>query len=107
MKPDLMAVHGKLAELAFAVKESIGRRILTTVTVEWHPTTYLQVRVECYAASVQMVADVLSHGALYGEYDYRFTAISRPNTEEMDPWEWVAVTATPNMAYDMNRSSSR
>lgn len=101
MKPDLMDVHSKLSELSFAVHQAIGG--IPTVIVEWHPITYLQVRVECFASVVQRVSDVLSHGVLQGEYDYRFTSVCTPNVEDADPWDWVTVIATPDMVHDMRK----
>lgn len=96
-KVSLMDVHSTLSHLSFAVVQTL-KPLNVGVKVMWDQWTYLSVLVECYERDKQMVIDRLSHGVLYGEYDYRFL-VSYP-TGKIDPTDWVTVKAYPDMSHD-------
>lgn len=93
----LMDVHSTLSHLIFAVSETL-KPLNVGVKATWDQYTYLSVHVDCYERDKQMVIDRLSHGALYGEYDYRFSC-SYP-TWKINPMDWVTVKAYPDMSWD-------
>jgi hypothetical protein len=96
----LMDVHGKLAELSHAVALTL-EPLAVTVEVVWRPVTYLAVEIKCYARDSQIVVDRLRHGALADKYDYRFTSIARPLGR--DPFEWITISAVPDMQHDRRK----
>ena len=96
--PDLLSVHGALSSLVYAVSETL-RPLAVDVSARWRNGTYLAVEIECREKHKQMVIDRLSHGALVGDFDYRFS-LSYP-TSVSDPDEWVFVTAHPDMHHDV------
>lgn len=93
----LMDVHGAISNLAFAVSQTL-EPLSVDVRVAWDRFTYLHVDVECRERDRQTVVDRLSHGALTGSYDYRFS-VSHPLGEK-DPDAWVVVKAYPNLSHD-------
>ncbi len=92
----LFECHHQLSRLCHAVKLALAP-IPVQVAAEWHDGTYLSVRVVCQAKQMQRVVDQLNHGALAGGYDYRFEMISYPSAEGLSPWDYVTVSAKPNM----------
>jgi len=96
--PDLLSVHGALSTLVYAVSETL-KPMMVDVSARWRNGTYLSVEIECRERNKQKVIDRLSHGALVGEYDYRFSLSYL--TMPADPDDWVTVTAYPDMHHDV------
>lgn len=92
----LMDVHGALSHLCFAVKQCL-EPIVVEVKAEWQNHSYLSIEIGCYGKDVHEIADRLSHGALQGDYDYRFT-VSRPLGISGREWTWVR--AYPDLSHD-------
>lgn len=92
----LMDIHGSLSRLSFAVKQNL-EPLPVTVIVEWHPTTYLSVVIECYGKHTQIITDRLMHGVLQGDYDYRFRSVSKPLG--IDDYAWTVVRAYPDLQH--------
>jgi len=96
--PNLLSVHGALSTLVYAVSETL-KPMMVDVSARWRSGTYLSVEIECRERNKQKVIDRLSHGALIGNYDYRFRLSY--STSPADPDEWVIVTAYPDMHHDV------
>lgn len=91
----MMQVHGALGNLVHAVTEELPRPC--QVEAVWRPGTYLSVEVECYGRDVERVAAQLSHGIVWGHYDFRFRGVSRPTNFE--PSDWVGVSASVDLSH--------
>lgn len=85
----LITLHGELSKLHHAVN-LLFEDLYVDITIQWRNGTYLTVNVECREKDKQKVVDRLNHGALTGEYDYRFST-GYP-TGNIDPDDWVVVT---------------
>lgn len=96
-KIELMDVHAKLAELAYAVNLTLAP-LQVGVSVIWRNGTYLSVEVECRQRDSQQVCDRLYHGALADKYDYRFRSVCQPLGR--NPLDWVTVSASPDLQHD-------
>jgi len=100
----LGAAHSALSHLCFAVTETLAP-MWVQVRAQWQNGTYLSVEVMCRQKNKQEVIDRLMHGALVQDYDYRFM-LSYPSYE-VEPEEWVVVTAYPDMRHDDRRFKER
>lgn len=85
----LITIHSELSKLHHAVKLLLDD-LYVDITLQWRNGTYLTVEVECREKDKQTVVDRLNHGAVMGEYDYRFTT-GYP-TGDTHPQTWVTVT---------------
>lgn len=100
MQPTLLEVHGRLAELSYAVKLML-EGISCRADVRWDASTYLRVEVECRGKDVQKVVDRLHVGAIAGPYDFRFSSLSyQTGAKDLD---YVIVSAWPNMTHDHDK----
>lgn len=100
----LSDVHGALSGLVYAVHLALDP-IICEVKAHWQNDIYLSVTVECRERDKQRVIDKLAHGAIHGDYDYRFR-LSYP-TMPKDPDDWTVVTAYPDIHHDDRRVKGR
>lgn len=83
-------LHGALSNLLFAIKEELGPGV--DVRLSYSDGLYLEAIVSCRPHKRQSVVDQLTHGVLWGPYDYRFKGVAYP-TMPVDPWDWIELRA--------------
>lgn len=101
-KIPLLTLHSELSKLYHAVAILL-EDMYVDITIQWRNGTYLSVNVECWEKDKQKVIDRLNHGALAGEYDYRFS-VSYP-TGITDPYQWVVVSGNVNLHHDARKAA--
>jgi hypothetical protein len=89
-------VHSELSCIYHAASKAF-EGMEATYPVEWNPYTYLVLVVKVWGVSkkktAQRVLDILRHGLLHGEYDYRFLGISHDIDFERGLGEPVLIEA--------------
>lgn len=93
-KTSLADADNALSHLHFAVSEELKGMTAWGVTIGYHayPGMGLYVEIEARAKYAEQIAARLSHGVLWGEYDYRFS-VSRELSD--DPDRYVKIAAYP------------
>lgn len=84
-----MDLHGALSTMLFAIDQELGP--LGYPRLSYTRDLYLQVHVECLFKQAEEVSARLSHGVLWGPFDYRFRCIGRPLG--CDPDDRIEVSA--------------
>ena len=95
-KISMMDVHGALGRLLHAVQEDMPAGCV--VELRYNRDTYLEVVVECTKRTIQTVVDRLTHGVVWGHYDFRFRLVGRP-IGDFDEFERLYVTALVDLSH--------